>query len=117
MRHEYDLNWIDTAVLNERLTELLAKETLSDVDVEEARELQKLRNTVSKYSDDSFEDGITIVRDDHFVDYIQDLVEECGDIPRGLLPRYLRIDWQATAEELRPDFTSVEFFGRTFWYR
>jgi hypothetical protein len=59
---------------------------------------------------------ITLIRDSYFQTYAKELIEDCGDIPRDL-PDYIEIDWQATAENIRVDYTPSEIDGVTYWYR
>jgi hypothetical protein len=59
---------------------------------------------------------VTLIRDSHFVEAMQELVSDIGDLPRDI-PSYLEIDWDATARNLRVDYSSVEFDGVTYWYR
>lgn len=59
---------------------------------------------------------ITLINDRYFVDAMQELVQDVGDLPQGI-PSYLEIDWEATAKNLQADYSSVEFQGNTFWYR
>ena len=57
-----------------------------------------------------------LVNDSYFEEYVQDLLEDCGDIPRDL-PHYIVIDWDATAKNIQMDYTAFEFDGATFWGR
>jgi hypothetical protein len=57
-----------------------------------------------------------LIRDTYFVEYCEDMVKDIGDLPKDL-PRYLAIDWDKTADNLRVDYSSVEFEGTTYWYR
>jgi hypothetical protein len=59
---------------------------------------------------------ITLINDDYFVEAMKELCADIGDIPRDL-PSYIEIDWDATAKNLRVDYSSTEFDGVTFWYR
>ena len=59
---------------------------------------------------------LTLIRDSYFQTYAQELIEDCDGIPRDL-PSYIKIDWQATARNIRVDYTSVEINGITYWYR
>lgn len=59
---------------------------------------------------------VTLIHEDHFVQAMQELCEDSGDLPKDA-PSYLVIDWSATAENLRADYSSVEFEGETYWYR
>lgn len=59
---------------------------------------------------------ITLIDDRYFVEYVQDLLDDCGELPRDL-PHYIEIDWRATARNIQTDYSSVEVDGRTYWYR
>ena len=59
---------------------------------------------------------ITLVRDSYFTDYAREMLEDCGTIPRDL-PSWVEIDWDATARNVRDDYTPVEIDGATYWYR
>jgi len=59
---------------------------------------------------------ITLIRDSYFVEAMQELVSDIGDLPKEI-PSYLEIDWEKTARNLRVDYSSVEFDGVTYWYR
>lgn len=59
---------------------------------------------------------LTMIRDSYFTDYARELLEDCGDVP-ATMPHYIEIDWQATARNIRTDYTSVEFQGVTYWVR
>lgn len=59
---------------------------------------------------------VTLLRHYHFVDAMKEMVEEIGDMPDGF-PSYIEIDWDKTAENLRADYTSVDFDDVEYWYR
>jgi hypothetical protein len=59
---------------------------------------------------------ITLIRDSYFVTAMQQLCEDIGDFPTGV-PSYYVIDWEATARNLRTDYSSIEFDDVTYWYR
>ena len=59
---------------------------------------------------------VTLIRDTYFVDAMRDLVQEIGDLPKNI-PGYLAIDWEQTADNLRADYSSVEYDDVTYWYR
>lgn len=78
-------------------------------------EYDELKNLESLVDDVGGEDG-PLIRDSYFTDYCQELVQDIGDLPRNI-PGYLVIDWEATADNLRVDYSSTEFDGVTYWYR
>ena len=59
---------------------------------------------------------LTLIRDSHFVLYCQELLEDCGDIPKNL-PHYIAIDWVDTALNIRIDYTSTDINGVDYWFR
>ena len=77
--------------------------------------LDALASEASGYADD-WSYGVTLIRDDYFTDYARELLEDCGTIPRDL-PAWVEIDWEATARNVRADYTGVEFDGVTYWVR
>lgn len=81
----------------------------------ELEALQALAEQAASYAPD-WEYGATLVRDSYFVDYCEEMVKDIGDLPANI-PGYLAIDWEATADNLRVDYTSVEFDGVTYWVR
>ena len=86
----------------------------------ELSELEALLSELAGYSGDHQWEGewypLTLIADDYFVEAMRELVMDIGDMPRKL-PSYLEIDWNATADNLRVDYSSVEFNGTTYWYR
>lgn len=57
-----------------------------------------------------------LIHEDYFKTYAQELVQDIGDLPNGI-PSYIEIDWEATADNIRQDYTSVEFDGVTYYVR
>ena len=57
-----------------------------------------------------------LIRESYFVDYCQELLEDCGEISRDLL-HYIAIDWEATARNIMIDYSTVEIDGVTYLYR
>lgn len=58
--------------------------------------------------------GTTLIRDSYFVEYVEEMLKDCGDLPHDL-PSYIEIDWSATADNIRQDYFSVDFDGVTYW--
>jgi hypothetical protein len=90
---------------------------------DEAAELAKFESLLSDlagYGGDHQWKGdwypTSIIHDSYFTEAMQELCEEIGDIPKGF-PSYIVIDWEATADNLRVDYSSIKFDGETYWYR
>lgn len=58
---------------------------------------------------------VTLIKERHFTDYARELVLEC-DVTFDL-PHYIQIDWDATARNVRVDYSCVDIAGNTFLYR
>jgi hypothetical protein len=84
-------------------------------DAAELAALEKLAGEAEGYADD-WSHGVTLIRDDYFTDYAREMLEDCGTIPRDL-PTWVEIDWDATARNVRMDYTAAEFDGVTYWVR
>ena len=59
---------------------------------------------------------LIFIRENYFVDYCRELVSDIGDMPREI-PSYIEIDWDATADNLKVDYSEVEIDGDTYFYR
>lgn len=84
-------------------------------DAAELAALHKLATEAEGYAAD-WEYGEILIRDDYFTDYAREMLEDCGTIPRDL-PSWVEIDWEATARNVRIDYTAVDFDGVTYWIR
>jgi hypothetical protein len=58
---------------------------------------------------------VTLICEDHFTEYAEQLVCECYDL--GKLPNFVHIDWEATAREVKVDYSEVSVDGFTYFYR
>lgn len=82
---------------------------------DELKALKALADEGENCADDWMH-GATLIREDYFVDYCRDLVSDIGDMPRNI-PSYIVIDWDATADNLRADYSEVDFDGETYLIR
>ena len=57
---------------------------------------------------------VTLIRDSYFEEYMDQLIDDIGDIPRDL-PAYMRIELDYTM--LQQDYSSVDIDGASYWYR
>jgi antirestriction protein len=119
---------IDVRDIIERIEEL--EQSISDGSAEtheaerdEAQELETLVNIMEEmrgYGGDEQWRGdwypLTLIRESHFTDYVQEMLEDCGEIPKDL-PHYIHIDWQATARDVQVDYTPIDVDGATYFYR
>lgn len=83
--------------------------------VKEYNELSDLEQSGESYASDWLH-GETLINADYFAQYAEELVKDIGDLPRNM-PGYLVIDWEATADNLKADYTEISFRGSTFLIR
>lgn len=63
-----------------------------------------------------FDFGVTLIPEDDFTDYVIELLEDCGYISKDF-PSWIEIDWEATAENVKQDYSEIEYEGETYLYR
>lgn len=95
------------------MTYTQAKECLKDTDKDTLKDLIEqfgedlvYKYLVSGYSLDSMQEAYQ-GKADSDVDFTQELLESCGDIPKDL-PAYIHIDWEATAYDIMMDYTEID---------
>ncbi len=97
------------------LTDVIDRaDEIDEDDVSELAVLKALAEEGESLAD--WTHGVAIIRESYFTDYCQDMLDDCGDLPKDL-PSYLVIDWEATAHNLRMDYTEIEFDGITYLAR
>ena len=60
--------------------------------------------------------GETLIRRSYWVEYVQDMLADCGTIPKDI-PWFVEIDWEATAKNIESDYASVDFDGVEYLIR
>jgi hypothetical protein len=81
----------------------------------ELASLEKLAKQGEDYASD-WEHGETLIRYSYFTEYVREMLEDCGDIPKNI-PHYIEIDWEATARNVMVDYTHIDFDGVTYLIR
>lgn len=94
-----------------------------EFDKTEGKELDELRALAEECEDcPDWECGAQLIRHDYFTTYVEELIDDCYELPKGLTSgewpyRHITIDYEAAADEAKQDYTSVEFGGVTYWIR
>jgi len=63
-----------------------------------------------------WEFGEALIRESYWVEYVQELLADIGDLPKDL-PVYIAIDWEQTAKNIRVDYSEITFNGETYLIR
>jgi hypothetical protein len=61
--------------------------------------------------------GTALIRDSYFEDYARELADDIGAIDSNAGWPLGCIDWEQAADELKSDYTSIDFDGVTYWVR
>ena len=85
-------------------------------EVDEYLALRELAEDASGYSAD-WEHGEQLIRADKFAEFAEELAYDIGAIDRNANWPLSHIDWDAAAEELKQDYTSVDFDGTEYLMR
>lgn len=83
---------------------------------DEYNSIREIDELESEISSSEFDYGLTLIPEDDFEDYAKDLVEDCGYISKDL-PSWIEIDWEATSNNIKQDYSEVNFRGETYLYR
>lgn len=100
--------------LEQAVADLAPGEQLEESLANDFTAFKALRDEASQYARD-WEYGEMLIRDDYFETYAKELAKECYTLPDTWPHRH--IDWAAAAEELKQDYTAVDFGGVTYWVR
>lgn len=84
-------------------------------------EKQKFREAIEDQAGYDFKDVVenepTLIPDDEFEDYAQELAEDIGAINRDLNWPLNCINWEEASDELKNDYTEVTVDDVTYWFR
>ena len=80
---------------------------------DEIAELEDMENAGIR----DWDHGATLIHERHFTDYCRDLLDDIGVWRGGEPPHYVVIDWGATADNLRADYTEFTYAGHTYLVR
>jgi hypothetical protein len=83
---------------------------------DELAALEALADEASNYAAD-WTHGETLIRESYFVQYAQELADDIGAIDRNAKWPLSCIDWDKAANELKADYTEVDYDGVSYWIR
>ena len=107
--------------IDNKLEEIAEKENeIQDCELEykryseELEELEALKEEIESNSDEGFEYGIQLIHENYIDDYLDELLDSCGYIPKDL-PSWIKIDWGVTYDNMKEDYNEIELNGNTFY--
>lgn len=107
-----DSSWNKATEISEAESAVESAEIdFGEAEAEELAELETLEDEISEWRH-----GETLVRDCDFVDYVEEMLKDCGDLPKDI-PWYIAIDWQKTADNIAMDYSIVTYQGQDYYVR
>lgn len=92
-----------------------AQQALEEWDDENEEELEMWKAVADSGIAD-FNYGVQLINENYFIRYCQELLQDIGDLPHNL-PGYIVIDWEATADNIKADYTEIDIGGNAYFVR
>lgn len=89
---------------------------LSSIDEDDYNDYKEAKRVDRECSVGDWTYGTSLIRDDYFEGYAEQLCKDIGDMPEDI-SNYIVIDWAATAKNIQQDYSAVDVSGTTYWYR
>ena len=89
------------------------EDNLDDDERDELLDLKTLAEEAENCCD--WQDGVTLISDNYFEQYAENYARDIGAISNEHRWPLDCIDWEKAADDLKVDFSSVDFDGVTFW--
>lgn len=98
----------------------LIKEFCNKVEdnIAKINEIDVLEEEINAYSDENFKYGVTLIPINDFENYCEEFVNDCGYITKDT-PNLItsNINWAGVANDMKYDYTEVEFRSNTYLFR
>jgi len=109
---------IDSRDVIERIEALheIEQDDLTEADRDELAALCKLASDCESWVED-WEHGAQLIRYSYFQAYAQEFAEDCGMVDTQAKWPMNCIDWEQAANELRQDYSEVDFAGVAYLVR
>lgn len=115
------MNIIDTRDLAEEMQELTDRQESEDtedaLDEDESERLEILTALFAELEDTAATYGATLIPEYDFTEYAEELAEELGLIPENASWPATYIDWEAAADALSQDYSTITFDGTDYYYQ
>ena len=82
---------------------------------EELKEIEEIDDVENELGSE-FEYGVTLVDVDDWEEFVEQDLEDIGYIPKDF-PSWIEIDWEATANNVKVDYTEVTYQGESYLVR
>jgi hypothetical protein len=118
------MGYLYTANLEDEINELeaikleaITEDDDANLDRDDADRLESLLQLRSELETEGWHNNVTLIPEDEFTDYAQQLAEDIGAISDETSWPMSCIDWEHAASELAHDYSAVTFDGDTYYYQ
>lgn len=111
---------IDSRNVVTRFEELSYASDNDFIDDDEKLELKSLARLIMKGIDlEDWDHGAILVHSGYFTEYIKDYMQEAEAEALNVMANIFKanLDWEGIADDMRHDFTIIEWEGETFYTR
>jgi hypothetical protein len=113
---------MDISALLNRKVELIDMRDDEECEMEgyeeqELEELFELESDLGCTLESADQNGLFFIDEDYFEDYAKEFAYDIGAIDSDTVWPCTHIDWEAAADELRMDYTEVEYDGNNYLVR
>lgn len=84
--------------------------------MDELNSIREINDLENEIDNGEFEFGTTLIDEDDFEEYCEEELEQCGYISKDF-PSWIVIDWKATSDNIKQDYSEVEFRGTNYLFR
>ena len=112
-----DRDMFDSRDAEARIVELTASKEDDELAEWEEEELMTLTELKENVDSEEWDDGIGFIADSYFEQYAREFASDIGAIDDDARWPATYIDWERAADALKDDYSSVEVYGTTYWYR
>jgi hypothetical protein len=81
----------------------------------ELKEIEAIDEIESEIGSE-FNYGCTLIHEDYFQEYCEELLVDAGYLPKDL-PSWIEIDYEATSENMKQDYSELVYEGENYFYR
>lgn len=82
---------------------------------DELKQIEEI-NDIEDEVGSEFDFDVTLIDEDDFEDFVKQDLKDCGYISDDF-PSWIEIDWEATAENVKQDYSELTFRGTNYLFR
>lgn len=82
----------------------------------ELQTIEEIDDLENEVSTSEWDYGLLLIPEKDFEEYVQVMITDCEYISEDF-PSWIKIDWETTTDNVKVDYSEVEFRGETYYHR